>query len=680
MKTIQLSLLLTFISVVAFGQNYINSQSIGTEAPYAYDYVGTTVFGITSNEVLSTWQTLPFGFNFYDQTVNGYYISDNGYITFDPNAASSDPNNTAIPDTKGPNNAIYALWDDLRVSTDDGSPDQVFNYTYGTSPNRVHVIQYYSMTPVNGSGFVYSAIRLYECGNFDIVHNYGVSTNISATVGAENHDGTIGTQVAGSPNMFYQELGPQGNDDIVYTFNWDNHQYDVSVSAINFENTVTIGQNNISGTLKNLGVETITDFDLHYTIDGGAVQTMNISNVNIAPLTGTYNFTHNTPWNVSTGGLHHDIQLWADNLNGTNNDECACNDALNTSLFTIAGASGSRKVLIEEFTGTWCGWCTDGEVIVDQILAAYPNKVLSVSIHSSDIMEFNDSIRSEFNINSYPSAMIDRRTFPGQTQEAHSRASWMANAGSHVDTYTPADVSVSTAFDASTRILDITLKATFVDFASGNMRLIPMVVEDSVVGGSSYDQSNYLNTSAGHHYFGAGNPIVGYVHKRVLRALPGGPFGNAGVIGNPANQNDVYSESFQYLVDSSFDIDKMSVIGVLAKYSPVTGFRRVINSNNQEVLFVNTQKVAQTVEEMTIFPNPTHNQFSLKFNVKETVNAEIVLYDVYGQKVRVLENTQFSQGDYNLSYNVSDLASGHYYVSILTDKRQTFTRKLVVIK
>ncbi len=673
MRFQKLTFLFLFFTATLFAQSYQSNQSIGTTAPFDYTTTGTTVLSVPSSNVLSAWQTLPFAFNFYGQAVTGYYVSDNGYITFDQNATTSVAANTAIPNVGGPNNAIYAFWDDLNVVSGAGSPDNVRAYTYGVAPYRVHVIQYFSVTPASGSGFVYAAIRIYECGDFDIVLNYGNATGMTATVGAENNDGTVGVQLGNSPNFSYPAVGAAGADDIVYTFSWDQIQYDMAITSLDLENNVVIGNQSITGTVSNNGSVAINSFDLHYTVDGGATQTMNVSGVNIPAFSGTYNFTHSAVWNVATGGVNHNLCVWTDNYNNGNPDERTCNDQVCEDLYSFLGISGTKKILIEEFTGAWCGWCPDGEVVVDGILATYPDDVISVSVHDNDGMAFNDGIRTAFSVSAYPNGMVDRKVFPGESDEPHSRGQWLANTLLQRGAYTPADLNITTSFDPGTRVLDITFTANFVDYASGDIRFVPMIVEDSVVGsGSQYNQVNYLNATVGHHYYLAGDPIVGYVHKRVLRALPGGAFGNAGIIPAQVSQGASYTENFQYTIPASYDESKITVVGALAFYSTTVGQREVINAKKAELVSVNTNKVAQSVGQIKVFPNPTSTQFNIDFNVTEAVNAEIVLFDVYGRRVEVVKNTNFAEGQHNVSHNISHLASGNYFVSIITDKGQTF--------
>ena len=127
------------------GQNYVYTQTEGTAAPYELLESATTTImeaptgtGDSLPDQMSSWNVLPFAWAFYGASVGGYYVSDNGYIAFDSSAST--PLNDTLPNVGGPNNAIYAFWDDIEIKEGANAVDKVKSWTYGQSPNRVHVI------------------------------------------------------------------------------------------------------------------------------------------------------------------------------------------------------------------------------------------------------------------------------------------------------------------------------------------------------------------------------------------------------------------------------------------------------------------------------------------------------------------------------------------------------------
>ena len=139
MKTKFILAILLLISIFTVNaQTYSIQLSTGTSTDYNYQATNNTILS-SGNQVLSAVQSIPFDFNFYGQTITEYKVSDNGYITFDVSATVSNEVNTTLPSANAPTDAIFAFWDDLDLASGSSVTDEVVSFTYGTSPNRVHV-------------------------------------------------------------------------------------------------------------------------------------------------------------------------------------------------------------------------------------------------------------------------------------------------------------------------------------------------------------------------------------------------------------------------------------------------------------------------------------------------------------------------------------------------------------
>ena len=64
--------------------------------------------------------------------------------------------------------------------------------------------------------------------------------------------------------------------------------------------------------------------------------------------------------------------------------------------------------LIEEYTGTWCGWCPVGFDGMERINEEFGEKVSLIAIHSGDVMEASEFQNLIKRVGGYPSAFIDR--------------------------------------------------------------------------------------------------------------------------------------------------------------------------------------------------------------------------------------------------------------------------------
>jgi len=81
----------------------------------------------------------------------------------------------------------------------------------------------------------------------------------------------------------------------------------------------------------------------------------------------------------------------------------------------IAGASAEgymvtlskaveRRTVVEEFTGTWCGWCPRGITGMEKVNEQFGDKAITIVVHSSDPM----AIEYGASAGSYPMAYVDR--------------------------------------------------------------------------------------------------------------------------------------------------------------------------------------------------------------------------------------------------------------------------------
>jgi hypothetical protein len=153
------------------------------------DISGATDLGIAGDDQ-TVYVDLPWAFPFYGGEYAQMIVCSNGWLGFnitDPAAFS----NVSVPTPGSPDNAVFAFWDDL-YPADGGSVH------YLDDPDGQRVIVQWTEIPHITSPterYTFQAI-LHRSG--DIVLQYGdmaASHLGSATVGIENADGSIGSQI-----------------------------------------------------------------------------------------------------------------------------------------------------------------------------------------------------------------------------------------------------------------------------------------------------------------------------------------------------------------------------------------------------------------------------------------------------------------------------------------------------
>ena len=270
----------------------------------------------------------------------------------------------------------------------------------------------------------------------------------------------------------------------------------------------------------------------------------------------------------------------------------ACGSDTSCQTITIAGPppTAVRRPVLEVGTGAWLGFAPDGDLIAEQVLATYPDAV-RVDIHNGDVMETPDGLTFLTDYTSaYPTGFIDRNKFPTESEVGLSRAVWSTRMGDRLAT--TADVAVeitSFSFNPTIRQLDMTVQGTFVNSLTGDLRFNVYIVEDSVTGGSPYNQVNFYSSSSsavggtGHPYYSAADPIVGYPHRYVLRAMMGGSYGTSGIIPGTVGVGSVYSHSYTTTLPAGVDENKVALIGIVQEYSGVDlNSREILNSSGYE--------------------------------------------------------------------------------------------------
>lgn len=689
--------ILFLISIFTLNAQTYNIQlSTGTSTNYNYQAINNTILS-NGNQILSTVQSIPFDFNFYGQTITEYKASDNGYITFDISNTVSNEVNTALPSSNAPKNAIFAFWDDLDLVSGSSVTDEVVSFTYGTTPDRVHVIQWHSVTPTSGTGYLYAAIRIYEnpCGvDFDVVNLYGNASGMSATIGCQDATGTDGTQSALSPNEEYPPTSSTNSDDIIYSFSSSNYNYDLSViSETNLNEVMNVsGTTNLDIVIQNIGAQLVTSFDLNYSINGGTTQTDNISTGGLSSSQGI-NVLHSIPFNPLNAGQYYNFKIWADNING-NNDELNCNDTLSKSVWVNLGLSGTKKVLLEEFTTEPCGYCPDGTITVVDITDQNPY-VIAVGHHAGYNTDFlTTAFHSDYAddmTSGAPKATIDRYDFTKDGSKvaiSRSNNEWL-NAVVEMNNYpTPVNISIDgMLYNSISNTVSAEVNVNFVDYAEpGDISLTLWVVEDSI---DPQNQINYYSSQSNsggaggssHPYYNLPYNITSneanlYQHRHTTKQIETATWGDA--IGNTnPSVGDTYQRTFNNISLNGMSSGQVYLVAALSYNNIDITKRLVLNSTQKHIEdMVSSVNNLEINNQITIFPNPMRQIGYIKFYVEKNDNVDINIYNILGENVMIKKDKKYVSGEHTLVINSLNFPAGTYFVEIKTSigiSKQKFT-------
>ena len=68
----------------------------------------------------------------------------------------------------------------------------------------------------------------------------------------------------------------------------------------------------------------------------------------------------------------------------------------------------ARRVVMEEYTGLWCGFCPKGEAAVNRMSDEFGERFIAFSIHSGDVLECADYINASLMSSTFPKASLQR--------------------------------------------------------------------------------------------------------------------------------------------------------------------------------------------------------------------------------------------------------------------------------
>ncbi len=260
----------------------------------------------------------------------------------------------------------------------------------------------------------------------------------------------------------------------------------------------------------------------------------------------------------------------------------------------------SRRVLIEEGTGMWCGNCPLGEVAIEHLESSMPDNVAVISVHNGDAITLTD-YDELLALGGYPAGRINRQDKVYQPMYADETTGYK-ELTSPEGTYTFTDIvlkEVAQGAEAEIKIVDpvyysadelisIPVEVRFsLDRRNSIYNIFTCVVEDEIVG----KQSNYFagDPSPALAWWSAQPRKVEYTYHNVARAMVNGFYGKSGLIPTDIKAGEVYDADIRFEFPETVE-NSENMHFVVALLDATTG--HVINSDVCRKFTVNPNKGA----------------------------------------------------------------------------------------
>lgn len=162
---------------------------------------------------------------------------------------------------------------------------------------------------------------------------------------------------------------------------------------------------NLAATLVNHGIEPSLS-SLEYVVHGiGDDTPLSYSFSEPVNLDFGQTFQVKLPFVAPIIRNEYPIDLEITKVNGVENKD---RDNIGSTVLLVLDEVPVHKPLMEEYTGTWCQYCTRGFAGLERMNSLYPDDFVAISYHNADPMERIDESSYPNYIQGFPSAYIDR--------------------------------------------------------------------------------------------------------------------------------------------------------------------------------------------------------------------------------------------------------------------------------
>ncbi|MDE6560549.1 MAG: hypothetical protein K2K75_04125 [Muribaculaceae bacterium] len=302
----------------------------------------------------------------------------------------------------------------------------------------------------------------------------------------------------------------------------------------------------------------------------------------------------------------YSLDLTINKVNGMDN---ANSKSSASCELTVLPFVPKHRPMLEEFTGTWCGWCTRGFIALEKLNELYGDDVVLAAYHDGDSMQASGFPVDDVESLGFPSSMLNRGPAMDPYYANSNIDFGMKDAvKASIDTTVPADIQVRALWgDEDKTVIKIQSTATFfVDKQDAGYKVGYLLINNGLRGsGTGWIQSNYYSSQAG-QYDGTDLEILttwpskvpGLVFNDVVVDTEG-MMGVDGAVPSDIVYNQPYSSEFSYDIASNDVIQDKDSLYVAAFIINPNG--TILNSNKAKVDgFAAVNSFDANVEEVSV--------------------------------------------------------------------------------
>ena len=368
---------------------------------------------------------------------------------------------------------------------------------------------------------------------------------------------------------------------IAYTIEGDNLPANIRMT----ETTLTAdeqGNHRIKGKLESCTIGLVDGCDIAYSINGGEPVTTHLD----LQMVAKRHYEFEIPVSGEVGAGKNQVDVWVtkvgDRPDGIDSDSHA--------QFTLVGQSEryERKVVVEEGTGTWCGYCPRGIVGMRTMLENHPDNFIPIAVHDDDNMYSSSYGELNWRFGGFPACTMNRK-YDFDPNAADLEKFYQQEVNQAVARI---DMEAQWADEAQTKVQIKTVSRFAFDMTE-EYRIAYAVTESGV---GPYPQANYYSGGEEMGGFEKEPGAVSILHDHVARsisALNGEP-GSVPV--QPKGMTD-YEYSYTLSLPDNID-NKENIQLVVLLINQETG--EIVNADNVRFSGISAYDITVGIDEIII--------------------------------------------------------------------------------
>jgi thiol-disulfide isomerase/thioredoxin len=347
-----------------------------------------------------------------------------------------------------------------------------------------------------------------------------------------------------------------------------------------------------------------------------------------------------------------------------------------------------KNVILEEYTGTHCGFCPEGHKIADDLAKANPGKVFVINVHNYNSPSagepefrtpFNSSLDSIADVQGYPAGAINRHVFSGMSQgsgPAMSRGTFATAAGQILPQASYLNVALQGNINPNDRKLTVDVEVYYTDNSPASTNFLNVVlVQDSILGPQS-GGSAYPAMMVGSQY----------QHNKVLRHMLTGQWGDKI---SATTKGSKFSKQYTYIIPAQLPATVPSgaiktnvLLSKLRAIAFVTETKQEVVSGALGTISLSTTTGIDAVSlngKISISPSLVTDYAIVGLRNTNATDVSLNIFDINGKQVYSHNTTKLSAGQNEITIDTRSFSAGIYSVVVTTNEGM-YTEKLVVAK